>query len=192
MSRGRHAAERTSTVGLEIGRALALLVIGVAVGFFVLHRLPGSAPAASGGSSPGSTPRTTTAGTTTRATTPASRTTAGTGTTSVTVAPSKVTTLVANGTAVPGAAGKVGTSLGQHGYHVLSPVNASSPVSSSQVYFASGYAEEASAVASSLSLPPSDVSAMPSPPPVSSSQSADVLVVVGPDLAARLSGSPGS
>jgi hypothetical protein len=51
------------------------------------------------------------------------------------------------------------------------------------VYYNPGFEREARVVAQLLGLPDSAVQPMPTPPPVSDTRGADIVVVVGPDLA---------
>ncbi|MGH9301184.1 MAG: LytR C-terminal domain-containing protein [Acidimicrobiales bacterium] len=99
--------------------------------------------------------------------------------------PSQVKLLVANGTNTAGAAGRVSTSLKSAGYNTLAPANSSAPATSSVVYYITGFHAEAASLAATLGLGNSAVVAMPAPPPVASLGAADLLVVVGPDLANR-------
>lgn len=108
------------------------------------------------------------------------------------MAAGQVSVLVANATTVTGAAGRVTSTLSQRGYHTLPPVNATTHATTTSVYYVSGYSQPALSIASVLSLASSDVSVMTSNPPVSTLDGTDVLVVVGPGLAARQSGSKGS
>src|SRR5436309_10784032 len=109
--------------------------------------------------------------------------------TTVTVAlraPAEVKVLPANGTGASGAAGRTGDKLKAAGYNVLAATNtAKQPLSSSAVYFKPGLEREARVVATLLALPDSTVQAMPTPPPVPDPKDADVVVVVGPDLAGK-------
>lgn len=98
--------------------------------------------------------------------------------------PGDVSVLVANGSGVAGLAGQLSEEVGAAGYETAQPANIDedAPVSSSTVYYAEGYADEAEAVAATLSPPP-PVAPMPDPAPVADLRGATVLVVVGPDLA---------
>jgi len=66
---------------------------------------------------------------------------------------------------------------------VLAASNTTNAATASNVYFNPGFDREARVVAQLLGLPDSAVQAMPTPPPVSDTRGADVIVVVGPDLA---------
>ena len=98
--------------------------------------------------------------------------------------PGDVSVLVANGSGVAGLAGQLSEEVGAAGYETAQPANIDedAPVSSSTVYYADGYAEEAEALAATLSPQP-PVAPMPDPAPVADLRGATVLVVVGPDLA---------
>lgn len=168
---------------MVIGRAVPLLVVAVALGAILLSypATPGASPtpppsttvssSATGpgasGSIPSSTPSTAAPGTTTP----------------VSVPPSKVKTVVANATSASGAASRVGSTLRTAGYDVLATTNASSKASTSQVYYVAGFAEEAGLVATRLGLSPNSVLSLPSPAPVSDTRGANVVVVIGPELA---------
>jgi hypothetical protein len=90
-----------------------------------------------------------------------------------------------NGTNVAGVAGRSGEVLRRAGYNVLSPTNTAKPVDSSSVQYAPGHDSEAKEVAKVLALPDTAVQPIANPPPVADTRGADVIVIVGPDLAAR-------
>jgi hypothetical protein len=104
-------------------------------------------------------------------------------TTTTTAPPAHVPVLVANASGVTGAAGVVTTELQTAGWTVLPPVNASARVTTSSVYYVAGQQRAAEALATSLHLPASAVVAYTTSAPVSSISTAELLVVVGPDLA---------
>jgi len=98
--------------------------------------------------------------------------------------PGDVKVLPANGTSTSGAGTAIQTRLKQAGYDVLAATNTTGQAATaSNVYFNPGFDREARVVAQLLGLPDSAVLAMPTPPPVSDTHGADVVVVVGPDLA---------
>jgi len=122
---------------------------------------------------------------------PVTSTTAGTAThTTTTTAPAtRVPVLVANASGVSGAAATVSSKLQQVGsWNLLPPVNASTTVPTSHVYYVAGQQQAAEAVASTLHLPPSAVAPYTTAAPIATIGTAEVVVVVGPDLA----GSSGS
>ena len=99
-------------------------------------------------------------------------------------APKDVKVLTANGTTTKGAGGRVKDKLLAQGYNALAATDTTSPAQGSFVYYAAGYEREAAAVAQVLTLAASTVQALPATPPVADLKGANVLVVVGPDLAA--------
>ena len=98
--------------------------------------------------------------------------------------PGEVTVLVANGTDIRGLAGATATALKAIGYNTLSPTD-SRPVDVTKVQFSPGYEAEALAVATSLQLPPTAVEAAnpANPPPVTDTLGANVVVLLGADVA---------
>jgi hypothetical protein len=107
--------------------------------------------------------------------------------------PDEVTVLVANGSGIAGAAGALSTQLQGLGYHTAEPDNTPAPVSSSNVFYIPGFEAEARAVAQSLGLDPDAegvVAEVPSPVPTldASMGAANLLVVMGPDLAPTTGG----
>ncbi|MBV8162567.1 MAG: LytR C-terminal domain-containing protein [Acidimicrobiia bacterium] len=103
--------------------------------------------------------------------------------------PGDIKVLPLNGTSVAGAGTAIFTRLKQAGYDVLAATN-SSPAQASNVFFNPGFDREAVVVAQLLGLPDSAAQAMPTPPPVNDTRGADILVVVGPDLAHATNPSP--
>ena len=90
---------------------------------------------------------------------------------------------VANGAGIQGAAGKAADTLKAAGYVAVAG-NSPNRVQTTTVYYTEGFQAEAQAVAASLGAPPEAVQPMPTPPPVADIQGAQVLVVLGPDVAA--------
>ncbi len=103
--------------------------------------------------------------------------------TTTTAPPSRVPVLVANASGVPGAAATVTSRLQVGGWNMLPPVNASTKVPTSHVYYLAGQQQVADALASSLHLPTSVVVPYTTAAPITTIGSAEVVVVVGPDLA---------
>ena len=178
MRPGSHAAADGSfgrSSGVAAGRAAGLLILAVGLGVVLLNaaddvprqRLSaGRTPTTETSLAPTTTMRTTT-------------------TTSPARQPRDVKVIPANGTTVAGAAGRARDALRAAGYNVLAPGDAKRADASGVVYNP-GLDREARAVADVLALPPTAVQPLPDPPPVSDMRGADVLVVVGPDLAERL------
>jgi len=104
--------------------------------------------------------------------------------------PENVKVLPANGTSTSGAGTAVFNRLKQAQYNVLAASNTTNPSSTSNVFFNPGFDREARVVAQLLGVPDSAVQAMPTPPPVGDTRGADVIVVVGPDLAKAANPTP--
>ncbi len=98
----------------------------------------------------------------------------------------KVNVLVANGTSVANGATDYASELKSDGWNTQPPADTTTPVNSSNVYYAAGQQSAATAVASQLGLKPSAVQPLTTAVPVSSTAGTDVLVVLGPDLTSHL------
>ncbi len=108
-------------------------------------------------------------------------------TTTTTTTPPHVPVLAANASGVPGAASAVTTQLQTAGWDMLPPVNAAAQVTVTNVYYVAGQKAAAQSVAKALVLPPTSVAPYTTSAPVSSIGTAEVVVVIGPDLANRTS-----
>lgn len=98
--------------------------------------------------------------------------------------PGEVKVLVLNGSGLAGVARSTSDTIGEKGYVMQPPANASSSGrATTSVYFADGYQAEAEAVAAVLGKAPSAVEAMPSTSPGPGAASANVVVVLGKDTA---------
>lgn len=181
--RGRHAADDGAfarSAGGAAVRGAGLLALAVLLGIVLLQSADsndGFSPVATkrGGASPAAAVTTSTAPAPTTTTAPLRP-------------PSAIKVLAANGTTIKGLAGKFKDRLTTAGYNALAPTDAAKkPVAASAVYYAAGYEGEAKAIARIVDLPVSAVKAMPQPAPVASTQGANVVVVVGNDVAATLS-----
>lgn len=165
-------------------RGVVLLAVALILGIILLQKTDSqkAGVAAAGGSTTTSTAR----GAAT--TLPSLSTT----TTAATRSPQTVKVLAANGTDVQGAAGRVNQVLLAGKYNALSPTDASAKVQASSVYFNPGFDREAAVIAQLLVLPPTAAKPMPTPLPVKDLHSADILVMVGPELAGRLTATSSS
>ena len=159
-------------------RGFFLVAAAVALGVGILSSIGKS------GAASGSSPAAVVVGSSTTTTVPAGTTT--TTQALATHSPSSVKVLVANGTSVSGVAGKLKTKLAAGGFDLLAPTNTTSPARASAVYYAAGYQGDAQAVASTAGLSASSLQAMSSQLPVANSSGAEVIVVIGPDLATSL------
>lgn len=191
MKPGRHAAADGSfgrSAGAAGGRGFALIAVALLLGTLVLNATDDDPPGArlTTGSTPsdeqepdGGDGATTTLPEITSTTTLPLR------------PPAEVKLLVVNGTRTRGAAGKVNDKLKPAGYNALAPTDATAAEVSS-VFYELGFEREAAAVASLLQLPASTVKPMPTPVPVRDGnlRGANVLVVVGPELATGVAGAP--
>jgi hypothetical protein len=102
-------------------------------------------------------------------------------------APSQVSVLVANGTTITGAASRVNTQLIQAGYTSVGTANGNrQDTTTTLVDYVPGFQADAAALAVALSLPASAAQAMPAPPPVTNTKGADLVVVVGTDVASQI------
>ncbi len=173
---------------LPLERAVVLLGLFVIVAVLLLGRIhPTAAPGPSGGGS--ATPTTTVpagGGSAPPTTAAPSRST----TTTAAKAVPNVPVLVANASGTAGAAATVTNQLQLAGWTVQSPINASTHVSSTSIYYVQGQKAAALILASSLHLPASVVAPYTTAAPVSTIGTAELLVVVGPDLVS--SGSTGA
>jgi hypothetical protein len=95
--------------------------------------------------------------------------------------PAQVATIVLNGSGVAGAAGVYTTALSDRGYQTAEAGNANARVEATEVYFTPGFDQEALVLARSIGS-----TATPQPlasPPPGDVGTANVVVVLGPDLA---------
>ena len=151
-----------------IGRAAIVLVMFVLATVLLLRVIHPSATTSATGSA-STTP------TTTHPSSPTTTTTAH--------PPSSVPVLVANASGVSGAAATVTNQLQVGGWALQPPVNASAQVPASHVYYVAGQEQAATQIAKSLHLPASAVVPYTTAAPITSIGTAEVVVVVGPDLA---------
>jgi hypothetical protein len=164
-----------------IGRAAIVLVMFVLATVLLLRLIHPSATTSATGSA--TTSATGSASTTPSTTHPATPTT----TTTSAHPPSSVPVLVANASGVSGAAATVTNELQVGGWALQPPVNASAQVPTSHVYYVAGQEQAATQIAKSLHLPASAVVPYTTAAPITSIGTAEVVVVVGPDLASPTS-----
>jgi LytR cell envelope-related transcriptional attenuator len=158
--------------GISLTKALIVLAVFV-VATILLVNAGTKTPSLSADTTP--TTVAPTASTSTTTTAPASTTT--------TVAPSTVSVLTANGTSQVGLATTYQTKLQPQGWNMLTPVDTTTPVATSNVYYAAGQSAPAAAIAASLGIKPSAVKPLTTSVPVTGASGADVVVVIGSDLA---------
>ena len=156
---------------------LGLFILATVLLLGRIHTGPQSSPTAASGVS------TTTTATTAPGASTTTTTVAATTTTTAPKAKSDVPVLVVNASGQPGAAATVTNELQVAGWNVQAPMNATANVSTSAVYYVSGQKAAAQGVAATLHLPASAVLPYTTAAPVSTIGTAEVLVVVAPDLA---------
>jgi hypothetical protein len=159
---------------VNLGRGLVVIVVAVVLGIVLLQvatKSP-SSPASASASPAASHHHTPPAPTTTTTTVPAS----------------SVHVLVANGVGYGQFASEFDSQLQTQGFSVLPAQDANSTVPASSVYYAPGSQAQAALVAKALGLSQSVVQPVSSSVPVSSTTGANVVVIIGPDLAARAPG----
>jgi len=152
-----------------------ILVVGIAalLGWFILRNgFPGTGGGGDGGDASSAT--TTVAVTTTVAPT----------TTTVNMAGTRI--VVANGSGVGGSAGRMSDVLRQEGYAVIEPTNAvRNDYQTTEIHFLQGFEAQAGVVARELGLPVTGLLPDPSPVPKEGIQDANVIIIVGKDLASQ-------
>lgn len=180
MNRGRHAADDGSfnrSAGMAAGRGAALLAVAVLLGILLLSATddgPSGVTAGAPSEGPVDNPTTSTTDFSSTTSTVAAR------------APAEVRVLTLNGTDVRGAAGRANDVVKNGGFNVLAPADAAGEAkgaTTSAVYFTPTYEQEAAAVARALGIPSTSVQAVPAPPPAPDLKGANVVVLVGSDLA---------
>jgi len=166
---------------MPIDRAVILLGLFILATVLLLgqiHATPAASTATSGGSP---TTATTVPGATTTTRPPTTTTTSP-----VKIKPTTAPVLVANASGVPGAAATITNQLQVAGYNVQAPINATANVSTSAVYYVVGKKAGAIQVAATLHIPASAVLPYTTAAPVSTIGTAEILVVVAPDVASSL------
>jgi LytR cell envelope-related transcriptional attenuator len=151
-----------------------ILVVGVAavLGWFILRNgFPGT-----GGSDGGDASSATTTVVTTTSVAPT--------TTTVNMAGTKI--VVANGSGVGGSAGRMSDVLREEGYAVIEPTNAvRNDYAVTEIYFTQGFEAQAGVVARELGVAVTGLLPDPSPVPADGIQDANVIIVLGKDLASQ-------
>lgn len=171
--------------GVQTWKAVLLIAVLVAIGAIVLNQTGKSSPAASSSSSH----RTTTTTTTTTHTVPPATTTP---TTLVPASHVKVQVLNGASANLPIAGQWTNKLKTSYGYETALADNATSLVTKSVIYVVTpGYQPEADALALTIGLTPASVNPAAPPPataPIPASQrnsGANLVLVVGPDLASK-------
>jgi hypothetical protein len=102
--------------------------------------------------------------------------------------PGEIKVVAVNAAGVQGVAGRATDQIISFGYNALSPATSGTKFESSRIYYQPGFDREALSLATLLGLPPEQVEAMPATPPIELAelQDAGLLVMVAPDLVAKL------
>jgi len=165
-------------------RGLAVLAVAVVVGLLLLLKAGGGTGTEQVAANDGPTTTVDTSGLgvdESTTTTPDDTTTSSSTPTDTVHNAADVTVLVLNGGGPAGVAKTTSETIGEKGYDMQAPANASANVKSTVVYYADGYQSDAEAVASLLGKTADAVEAMPSTPPGPGADGSDVVVVLGPD-----------
>jgi hypothetical protein len=191
VSPGSHAAGDGSfarSTGIQAGRAALLIGAAVLVGALLLRHSPSATPIRVGGTATTTTSPSQTSSSVGGATGPGTsvKSSNTTGTAALR-APQDIKVLVANGTSTPGLASKISDRVKGFGYNPLASTNSSQKPASTIVYFQPSYSNDAAALAGRLGVAANAVQAIPQPPPVANLNNANILIVVGPDLATAVS-----
>ncbi|MBX3284237.1 MAG: LytR C-terminal domain-containing protein [Actinobacteria bacterium] len=172
-------------------RGIAVLVVAVLIGLLLLWKAgdTGSSEVTTSGATPSTVDTSGLESTTTLPGSDTTTTTADTG--GEGRPPAEVKVVVLNGSGKSGVAASNSEAIGQKGYTMLTPGNAAARSSTTAVYYAEGYQTEAEAVAAALGKTPDIVVAKPTTSLGPNSDTANVVVVLGADVAPA-SGSTGS
>jgi hypothetical protein len=159
---------------VNAGRGAALLVVAVLVGILLLNKVDDTKTNLTAGG--------------VATTTTAKPSSASSTTTQAPHRPQDVKVLTLNGTNVQGAGRRVSDNVHTQQYNMLSPVDATAAAKAATrftaVYYTPGYEVDARAIARFLNLAATSVAPYPtSAPPVADTRTAQVVIVVGPDLA---------
>lgn len=101
------------------------------------------------------------------------------------MAHSTVTVAVANGTQQANVAAHFSQMLQQQGWKVATPQNSTSSASATTIYYAPAQQQAAMEVATELNVPATSVQPLGAAAPIANATGIDVIVVIGPDLAAN-------
>ncbi len=161
------------------GRGLVIVIVAVALGVLLMPSATRAPLAASA------------VGMATTTTTPSTAKSAvhghrhATTTTTTTIPLADIHVLVANATTTNGVAGAVTTFLSSKGFATLTATNALVRVTASEIFTVGGATADTGAVATALGLPATSIEPPAQTAPVASTTGANVVVIVGPDLAVR-------
>lgn len=164
-------------------RGIAVLVGAVVIALLLLLKAGGAgAPKHPSSAATGGVTTTAPLGSTT--TTP-DNTTSTTKASTSSHKPADVKVLVLNGSGLAGVAKTHSTTIGNKGYKMGSPTNATATAATTAVFYAPGYQADAEAVAAILGKSTSVVAPMPATAPGPGAAASDVVVVLGKDTPAN-------
>ncbi len=182
----------------SLGKAIGVAVVAVALGAYLValgggphspasaasHAASTSAPAKPTTSQPTTSQPTTSQPPTTK---PPTTSSTPSGASSTARPSGTVKVLVANASQTNGVAAYYSGKLAAAGWGTLTPTTATTAEASSAIYYATGQQQDALAIAAALGIPSSSVHPLASSiVPVLSATQADVVVVAGNDLAAKV------
>ena len=182
----------------SLGKAIGVAVVAVALGAYLValgggphspasaasHAASTSAPAKPTTSQPTTSQPTTSQPPTTK---PPTTSSTPSGASSTARPSGTVKVLVANASQTNGVAAYYSGKLAAAGWGTLTPTTATTAEASSAIYYATGQQQDALAIAAALGIPSSSVHPLASSiVPVLSATLADVVVVAGNDLAAKV------
>ncbi len=182
----------------SLGKAIGVVVVAVALGAYLVAlgggpHSPASAAShaasTSASAKPSTSQPTTSQPPTSQPTTSQPPTTSSTpsGASSTARPSGTVKVLVANASQTNGVAAYYSGKLAAAGWGTLTPTTATTAEASSAIYYATGQQQDALAIAAALGIPSSSVHPLASSiVPVLSATLADVVVVAGNDLAAKV------
>jgi hypothetical protein len=104
-------------------------------------------------------------------------------TTTTTTPHASVKVLVANGTQESNTAAHFSQILQQQGWNVQTPTNATTPATTTSIYYAFYWQQSAMQIATELGVPATALQPLNASVPVANSTGIDVVVVIGSDLA---------
>lgn len=179
---GTRPSGNTTSGGMQTGKAILVVAVVVLVGWVILRHGSGNPTHPSGAPAAVTTTVPAAGGATPAVTTPP--------TTVALVPPSTIKLQVLNGVLSGNLAGQWSTKLKANpGYDTLTALNASARVAQSVIYVVTpGLQREADALAAAVGLPPTAVSTTTPPPatapiPSGVAATANLVLVIGPDLA---------
>ena len=185
---------------LSYPKAIALFVVALGLGVYLVQLGGGQSGRHVAATSPAASRTATSSGAPTSSSAPTSSTSGapsgGSSSPTTTIPPGEtaspsVKVLVANASQTNGVAAAYTSELSSSGWGTLTPVTALTAEQTSSVYYAPGEQAAAQAIAARLGILASAVQPLGVTTPVGGTTGADVVVVIGDDLAAKAPGTAG-